>query len=35
MDYEENEFPAWVKLVNRAIRGELTLEDLAPSGASS
>jgi hypothetical protein len=35
MDYREaNELPAWAKLVNRAIRGDLTLEDLSPSEAT-
>jgi hypothetical protein len=29
MQYEKaNELPAWIKLVNRALRGDLTLEDV-------
>ena len=31
MDYREiNELPEWVKLVNRAMKGRLTLEDIDP-----
>jgi len=29
-----DELPAWVKLVNRAVRNELTLEDLSPLEAA-
>jgi len=35
MDYgTTDELPAWVKLVNRAVRGELTLDDLSPLEAA-
>jgi hypothetical protein len=32
MDYRKlDELPAWVKLVNKIIHGNLTLEDLTPA----